>query len=44
VARAQIYVLVVLHGVRRVAAVGDVFGVVAEEVDGLLALEVDDSK
>src|SRR5215831_16749381 len=42
VAGAQVDVLVVLHGVRRVVAVGRVVRVVAEEVDRLLALEVHD--
>src|SRR4029453_18680159 len=35
---------VVLHRVRRVVAVGGVVGVVAEEVDGLLSLEVHDAE
>jgi hypothetical protein len=41
---AQVDVLVVLHRIRRVVAVGRLVGVVAEEVDGLLALEVHDAE
>src|SRR5262245_54073109 len=41
---AEIDILVVLHRVRRVVAVGGIVGVVAKEVDGLLALEVHDAE
>jgi len=44
VARAQVRILVVLHRVRRVVAIGGIVGVVAKEVDRLLPFEIHDAQ